>query len=105
MASEEIISAPRRDLFQQGRRALRGTTTSPQWPVTIFRVPFGIMALPETRSYECYVSIFLRDYTASQEYHAHTTAVKHNLSACYCHSHHQPVDRDDENVHDNNHRF
>jgi hypothetical protein len=29
MASEELIVAPRRDLFQPGRRALRGTKCSP----------------------------------------------------------------------------
>jgi hypothetical protein len=40
MAFEEIIVAPRRDLFQPRRRALRGTTCSPHWHVTIFRVPF-----------------------------------------------------------------
>jgi hypothetical protein len=40
MASEEIIVAPRRDLLKSRRRALRGTTSSPHWPVTIFRVPF-----------------------------------------------------------------
>jgi hypothetical protein len=40
LASEEIIIAPGRDLFQPGRRALRGTTGSPHRPVTIFRVPF-----------------------------------------------------------------
>jgi hypothetical protein len=42
LASEEIIIAPRRDLFQPGRRALRGTTDSPHKHVTIFRVPFRL---------------------------------------------------------------
>ena len=42
LASEEIIIAPRHNLFQPGRRALRGTTGSPHWPVTIFRVPFRL---------------------------------------------------------------
>jgi hypothetical protein len=40
MASKEIIFTPRRDLFQPRRRALRGTTCSPHWHVTIFCVPF-----------------------------------------------------------------
>jgi hypothetical protein len=42
LASEEIIIAPRRDLFQPRRRVLRGTIGSPHRHLTIFRVSFRL---------------------------------------------------------------
>jgi hypothetical protein len=59
MASEELIVAPRQNLFRSGRRALRGLIGSPHWAVTIFQVPPG-QALLKTRTCERSVGSFCR---------------------------------------------
>jgi hypothetical protein len=58
MAAEEMIIAPRPNLFQPERRELRGTIGSPHRAVTVFRVPFRHDCTYKTSSCERCVSTF-----------------------------------------------